>query len=265
VVARSLAPREETLHRLLREFLVAGPLALLLASLAGYGLAAAALRPVELMRRRAAAFTLNSPRSLPVPRGGDEISRLALTLNDMLSRLQAAFEHERRFVADASHELRTPLALLRTELELALRRPRPPEELRDALESALEETERLSRLADDLLLIARSEEGPLPIRRETINANQLLASVAQRFEARAVQAGRLLTVRPTAARATVDPQRIAQALDNLVENALTYGEGDVVVSAIEWDDSIERARRRSRRRVPPALPRTRIRPLQPRG
>jgi len=191
------------------------------------------------MRRRAAAFTLNSPRSLPVPRGGDEISRLALTLNDMLSRLQAAFEHERRFVADASHELRTPLALLRTELELALRRPRPPEELRDALESALEETERLSRLADDLLLIARSEEGPLPIRRETINANQLLASVAQRFEARAVQAGRLLTVRPTAARATVDPQRIAQALDNLVENALTYGEGDVVVSAIEWDDSIE--------------------------
>jgi signal transduction histidine kinase len=187
VVARSLAPRAETLHHLLRELIFAGPLAILLASIAGYGLAAAALRPVELMRRRAAAFTLDSPRSLPVPRGGDELSRLALTLNDMLARLQAAFEHERRFVADASHELRTPLALLRTELELALRRPRPPAELRDALESALEETERLSQLADDLLLIARSEEGPLPIRPETIGADQLLASVARRFEARAVR------------------------------------------------------------------------------
>jgi two-component system, OmpR family, sensor kinase len=239
VVARSLAPREETLRGLLRELLVAGPLALLLASIAGYGLAAAALRPVEIMRRRAAAFTLDSPRSLPVPRSGDELSRLALTLNDMLSRLQAAFEHERRFVADASHELRTPLALLRTELELALRRPRPPEELRDALESALEETERLSRLADDLLLIARSEEGPLPIRPETTSANQLLASVARRFDARAVQGGRLLTVRPSATQVTVDPQRIAQALDNLVDNALTYGEGDVELNAIDCDDGIE--------------------------
>ena len=239
VVALSLAPRDETLHRLLRELLVAGPLALLLASIAGYGLAAAALRPVEVMRRRAAAFTLDSPRSLPVPRSGDELSRLALTLNDMLARLQAAFEHERRFVADASHELRTPLALLRTELELALRRPRPPEELRDALASALEETERLSRLADDLLLIARSEEGPLPIRPETVSANQLLASVARRFEARAVQAGRLLQVRPSAARVTVDPQRIAQALDNLVDNALTYGRGDIVLDAIESEGGLE--------------------------
>jgi two-component system OmpR family sensor kinase len=239
VVARSLAPREETLRRLLRELLVAGPLALLLASIAGYGLAAAALRPVEVMRRRAAAFTLDAPRSLPVPPGGDELSRLALTLNDMLSRLQAAFEHERRFVADASHELRTPLALLRTELELALRRPRPPEELRDALESALEETERLSRLADDLLLIARSEEGSLPIRAEITSANQLLASAARRFEARAVQAGRLLTVKPSAAQVTVDPERIAQALDNLVDNAFAYGEGEVVLSAAEDDDSIE--------------------------
>jgi signal transduction histidine kinase len=239
VVARSLAPREEALDRLLRELLVAGPLALLLASLAGYGLAAAALRPVELMRRRAAAFTLDSPRSLPVPPGGDELSRLALTLNDMLSRLQAAFEHERRFVADASHELRTPLALLRTELELALRRPRPPEELRDSLESALEETERLSRLADDLLLIARSEEGSLPIRPEITSANQLLASVARRFEGRAVHAGRLLTVKPSGAQLTVDPERIAQALDNLVDNAFAYGDGEVVLSAVEDDGSIE--------------------------
>ena len=125
VVGRSLAARAETLDRLGHEFLLAAPAALLLALVAGYGLAAAALRPVEAMRRRAAAVTAATPgRRLPVPPARDEISALAVTLNDMLARLEASFEHERRFVADASHELRTPLALLKAELELALRRPR---------------------------------------------------------------------------------------------------------------------------------------------
>ena len=84
----------------------------------------------------------------------------------------APFEHERRFVADASHELRTPLALLQTELELALRRPRPQRSSSSALRSAAEETQRLTRLADDLLLIARADQGPLPIRREAIAARR---------------------------------------------------------------------------------------------
>jgi signal transduction histidine kinase len=239
VIARSLAARDETLDHLLRELVVAGPLALLLASLAGYALAAAALRPVEQLRRRAAAFTLDSPQSLPVPRGGDEISRLASTLNSMLDRLRAAFEHERRFVGDASHELRTPLALLRTELELALRRPRPPHELEQALRSALEETKRLSRLADDLLLIARSEQGLLPIRPETVNADELLSAVARRFDGRAGEAGRLVSVSPSGARLRADPHRLAQALDNLVENALTYGAGDVVLGAVSRNGHLE--------------------------
>ena len=109
----------------------------LLAALAGYALAAAALRPVETMRVRAETISaLDARARLPVPASKDEISRLAETLNEMLERLQAAVEHERRFVADASHELRTPLALLKTELELALRRPRTREELEDALRSA---------------------------------------------------------------------------------------------------------------------------------
>ncbi|HYA09500.1 MAG TPA: histidine kinase dimerization/phospho-acceptor domain-containing protein, partial [Gaiellaceae bacterium] len=190
VVARSLEPREETLKRLFRELLIAGPLALLLASLAGYVLAAAALRPVEAMRRRAAAVTAARPGRLPVPPAKDEVSRLATTLNDMLARLQGAFEHERRFVSDASHELRTPLALLRTELELALRRPRSQAELEQALRSAAEETERLSRLAEDLLLIARADQGALPIRRERVPAAELLAPVAARFATRARQLGR---------------------------------------------------------------------------
>jgi two-component system OmpR family sensor kinase len=239
VVARSLEPREETLNRIYREFLIAGPLAILLASLAGYGLAAAALRPVEALRRRADSITPALPATLPVPRARDEISRLAITLNHMLERLQAAIEHERRFVADASHELRTPVALLRTELELALRRPRSEDELKRALRSALEETERLSRLADALLLLARAEQGPMPVRKEHVELGPLLETVARRFLARGEQAGRAVRAEPTSLTVDADPTRIRQALDNLVDNALTYGEGDVTLLARDEGAAIE--------------------------
>jgi two-component system OmpR family sensor kinase len=239
VVARSLESREETLNRIYREFLVAGPLAVLLASLAGYGLAAAAFRPVEALRRRAASVTAATPAALPVPRARDEISRLAVTLNNMLERLQAAIEHERRFVADASHELRTPVALLRTELELALRRPRSEEELKRALRSALEETERLSQLADDLLLLARAEQGPMPVRRVRVEVDPLLEAVARRFLARAEQAGRSVRAEPSGLTVDADATRVRQALDNLVDNALTYGDGDVTLLARDEGSVIE--------------------------
>jgi signal transduction histidine kinase len=239
VVARSLGVSDEARHRIYREFLIAGPLAVLLASLAGYALAAAALRPVETMRRRAAGVTAAAPGVLPVPRARDEISRLAVTLNDMLARLGSALEHERRFVADASHELRTPIALLRTELELALRRPRSPKELRFALGSALEETERLSRLADDLLLLARAEEGSLPLRRQRTDLEELFENVARRFAARARSADRQVRAAPTSAIVDADPARVEQALDNLVDNALAYGAGDVVLFAEPADGVVE--------------------------
>jgi len=239
VVARSLAARAESLDRLRHELVLMLPLALLAASLGGYALAAGALRPVEAMRRRATAVTAERPGRLPVPPSGDEISRLAMTLNDMLARLHAAFEHERRFVADASHELRTPLALLQTELELALRRPRSREELEEALRSAADETQRLVRLAEDLLLIARADQGPLPIRAEPVDVDDLLRAVARRFEARAAGLGRELAVESTDALVEVDPLRVEQALGNLVDNALVYGEGSVILSASVVDGAVE--------------------------
>jgi two-component system, OmpR family, sensor kinase len=233
VVASSLDAREQTLDRLLSELLLGGPLALLVATLAGYGLATSAFRPVEAMRLRAASIGGVAPGSrLPVPRSRDELSRLAETLNDMLARLEAAFEHERRFVDDASHELRTPLALLRTELELALRRPRPAAELEQALRSSAEETERLSRLAEDLLLFARFDQGRLPLRRETLGVQQLLEGVAGRFERRAESEGRSIRVEaPAGLRIDADEVRLEQALGNLVENALSHGAGAVVLYA----------------------------------
>ncbi len=239
VVARSLAAREEALHRIFRELLIVGPLVVLLASLAGYLLAAAALRPVELMRRRAESVTPSSAGLLPVSPAGDEISRLAVTLNDMLSRLHAALEHERRFVADASHELRTPVALLRTELELALRRPRSAEELTLAIRSALDETVRLSRLADDLLLLARAEEGSLPLRQQRLELTELFEGVAVRFANRAREAGRHVRAVPSTACVEGDPARLEQALNNLVDNALNYGDGEVEIFAAAKNGSVE--------------------------
>ncbi len=239
VVARSLEAREESLHRLFRELLFASPLALLLASLAGYGLAAAALRPVEAMRRRAAAVSGTAPGRLPVPSSRDEISRLATTLNEMLGRLEAAFDHERRFVANASHELRTPLAMLRTELELALRRPRSHGELEDAVRSAAQETNRLSQLAEDLLLIARADQGALPIRTEHVAVDDLFSTVADRFARRAHERAQEVDARPTRASVDADPVRIEQALANLVENALAHGAGAIDLFAVERGDVVE--------------------------
>jgi signal transduction histidine kinase len=239
VLARSLGPRNESLDHLRHELLIFLPLALLAASLGGYALAAGALRPVEILRRRAAAVTADDPGRLPVPPAGDEVSRLAVTLNEMLARLQDAVEHERRFVADASHELRTPLALLRTELDLALRRPRSHAELESALRSAAEETQRLSRLADDLLLIARADQGPLPVRPEPVAAADLLSDAATRFASRADALGREIRVEETRLEVDADPLRVGQALVNLVDNALTHGDGAVELAAEPSDGLVE--------------------------
>src|SRR5215207_266918 len=175
VVGSSLDDRDEALNRLLLALAIGGPAALLLASLAGYGVAAAALRPVESIRREAAEVSVTEPgRRLPVPPARDELARLAKTLNQMLARQETAFARERAFVADASHELRTPLSILRAELELALREGRSEEELKAALRSAAEETDRLTQLAEDLLVLARSDHGQLRLRREEVSAAELL-------------------------------------------------------------------------------------------
>src|SRR5206468_12843726 len=210
-----------------------GPLALLLSSLAGWGLATAALRPVESMRREAEAVSAAEPgRRLTLPPARDEVARLGATLNGMLGRLEAALARERRFVSDASHELRTPLAALRTELELALWRERTPQELEEAVRSAAEEAERLSHLAEDLLVLARSERGTLPVQRQRLEAAELLADLQARYSRRAAQAGRRLEVRSDEELVLyVDRPRAEQALGNLVEDALRHGRGRNLVPA----------------------------------
>jgi signal transduction histidine kinase len=175
-----------------------------------------------------------------VPDTDDEIARLGETLNDLLARLESARERERRFVADASHELRTPLALLRSELELAQRRPRSREELESALASAAEETERLSRLADDLLVLARADADGLALRREELRVRDLAERVGSRFERRASESGRTVDIgAPSGLEVVGDGARLEQALANLVDNALRHGEGDVRIAARADNGSVE--------------------------
>jgi two-component system OmpR family sensor kinase len=240
IVGASLEQRNEALGNLGSTLLVGGPIALLLASLAGYGLAAAALRPVESMRRRAAAISSEEPgQRLPVPPARDELSRLGDTLNAMLERLEAAFAREQTFVSDASHELRTPLTILKAELELALRGERSPTDYRQALASATVEADRLVRLAEDLLVIARSGEGGLPVRLSEVSVDTVLQHTRERFAQRGADLGRAIEVTDAPAlKLEADPLRLEQALGNMIDNALRHGSGSVVLSARERDGGV---------------------------
>jgi signal transduction histidine kinase len=241
VVGATRENRAEALRNLRTELLIAGPIALLLATGLGYLLAGAGLRTVEAMRRRAAEISADRPGDrLPVPRTRDELERLGETLNEMLARLEAALERERDFVAEAGHELRTPLALLRAELDFALHHAESEAELREALREASVETDRLVQLAGDLLLIASSDRGRLRLRPEHVAARDLLRSVGNRFAWRAQEAARPLEVdAPKELAFTGDRLRLEQALGNLVENALRHGEGAVRVEARAVDGQVE--------------------------
>ena len=240
-VAESLRSRDQALGRLRELLFLFGPLALALATWAGYQVAGAALLPVERMRRRVQGITeRDTGERLPVPSTRDEIEALGSTLNELLERLDAALRRERRMLADASHELRTPLTVLRAEVQVALRGPRDAAELRAALESVAGQSERLTRLAEDLLVLARADDGRLPLRPEPLAAGDLLDGVSRRAAGAAEAAGRTLAVRGGEDEVLVaDPDRAAQTLDNLVANALLHGRGDVELAARRVDGRVE--------------------------
>jgi signal transduction histidine kinase len=231
----------ETLGRVRLELVLGLPLLLLLTSALGYVLAGAALRPVEEIRRRAATMSGGAPgQRLPLPPGNDELARLGTTLNDLLARVDATLERQRTFVANASHELRTPLALLRTELELAVRRPRSALDLTAAIRSATEEVDRLIRLAEDLLLLATSDDTGLRIAPEPVDVATLLSAVASRFSHRSASNGRTVTVETNGVdQVQADARQLDQALVNLVSNAFQHGAGDIVLSARPVGTEIE--------------------------
>jgi signal transduction histidine kinase len=241
VVGTSLAERDAALANLQTLLLIAGPAALLLAGGAGYLLIGLALRPVESMRRRARQISLSQPgQRLPVPVAHDELNRLGSTLNEMLERNEAVFARERAFVADASHELRTPLSILRAELEIGLLESSSTEQLRETLASGVQETERLCSLAEDLLTLARADQGRLPLRPERVDVAEALHRTRTRFARAIEQSGRMITVSaPEQLEVIADPARLEQALSNMVDNALRHGGGETVLFASRHLGSVE--------------------------
>lgn len=225
VVASSMAEVSQTLASLRLLLAAGGPAALALACLAAWLLAGAALRPMERMRQEAAAISVSEPgRRLPVPAANDEVARLGRTLNSLLDRLQSAVDREQRLLDDASHELRTPLSILKAELDLAVSQAQDPEELAAALRSASEETDRLARLAEDLLVLSRARAAAgLRIHRMSTPLRDLIERACAGHQARAGNRGARIECRAPAADIRVDPMRLRQALDNLLDNAIRHG------------------------------------------
>ena len=200
------------------------PLAALLAGSGGWLLARRALRPVDQMTEAARRISAEHLDERVHTTGtGDELDRLAATLNDMLGRLDVTFRQMRQFSADASHELQTPLTILQGELEVALRAPRSPDEYRRVLTSALEESGRIARLVEGLLLLSRADAGVLRMDHQAVDLARLVAEVVEQSQVLAkarwvtLDLGPLIPVTMQG-----DPQHLRRLLVNLVDNGLKY-------------------------------------------
>jgi two-component system OmpR family sensor kinase len=222
-VGMPLAPTERTLQRWLEALLVLVPLGVGLAAAGGRVMARAALRPVDEMSQSARRIDAEAlARRITIRGTGDELDRLAETLNGMLARLENTFGEMRRFSADAAHELRTPLTALKGTLEVALRAERSGAEYRAALASALEEVDRLVRLAEDLLLLSRATAGP-DSPRARVELETLVLDVAEVGTRLAKDRGVTVRVGTLAPLAVLgDGSALRRAVLNLVENGVKY-------------------------------------------
>jgi two-component system OmpR family sensor kinase len=206
--------------------LAATPVLALLVGVAAWWVAGRALRPAERMAGEAESISLVEPgRRLSVPARDHELAHLGGRLNAMLERIEHAYEHERAFLDDASHELRTPLAVLRGELELALRGTGDPQ-VRAALRAALAETDRLVAITSDLLTLARADSGGLAIEPEPVDVRAACEQARDRVsDGRAV-----VEIVGAGATAFADPRRVEQILVNLLANACRHAASAVQVT-----------------------------------
>ena len=220
VVASGLAGVEDSIRILRDAALIGCPLALLAMGMATYFIVGRALRPVAALRKGAQEITAAglADQRLPVPDAQDEVFRLAVTLNAMLDRIDAATKRQRTFVGDAAHELRSPLASLRLQLEVA-QRVGPEQDWPAMLDEVLYDVDRLDQLVADLLALARSDEaGGVLRRREPVALDQLVTAVADDYvEAR-------VPVRSSVDAVAVDgdPEALRRVVVNLLDNAVRY-------------------------------------------
>jgi len=241
VVAESLEEVEASVRRVLVLLLLAGPAALAATALVGWWLARKALLPVARMTSEAEAIEIDRLHErIAVPRAADELGRLALTLNAMLDRLESGVSDKRRLVADASHELRTPLAVMRADLDVSLRGDHLQDEAREALESVREEVQSMTRTVDNLLTLAHVDEGRLGILTTRVELLGAIEAAERPLRPLAAAKQIRLVVSGQPCEAEADPQRLRQALGNLIENAIKYTPrgGEVRVSAWSAGDEV---------------------------
>ncbi len=223
-VGISLENMYNTLRRFVLIMAAVFPLGLLLAGGGGWLLARRALRPVDHMTKAAQRISGEHLTERLLETGtGDELDRLARTLNEMLTRLDESFRQVRQFSADASHELQTPLTILKGEIEVALRSGRTPEEYQQVLTSSLEEIERISRLVEGLLLLARADSGVLRMDHKPLALHELVSEVAAQMQKLAEDQSISLLLEDLAP-VTIcgDKEQLHRLLLNLVDNSIKY-------------------------------------------
>ncbi len=235
VVADSLKEVDESVNRVLVLLLLAGPAALAVTALGGWWLARKALLPVERMTSKAKEIGIDRlDERIAVPRSEDEIGRLAVTLNAMLDRLERGVAEKHRLVADASHELRSPLAAMRSELDVSLHGDDLSSEARAVLESTREEVDRMTRIVENLLTLARVDEGKLELLTRSVDLREAIEAAARPLTWLADSKGVRLQVEADSYHALADPHRLQQALRNLIENAIKYCRPGGEVSISSW-------------------------------
>ncbi len=222
-LAYSEEPLRNNVEQLLWASIIALPLTLALAALAGFALARRALAPLEQMARRAENISSERLSERLPAQTNDELGHLARVFNNTLARLEQSFEQLRRFTSDASHELRTPLAAIRSVGEVGLQRDASRDELRDIVGSMLEEVNRLTRLIDSLLTISRADAGSIQFTRSTFPVMDLVAESAALFEVLVEEKRQqLLVTGDDAVLVNADRLFLRQALVNIVHNAVKY-------------------------------------------
>jgi heavy metal sensor kinase len=235
LVAASLRAIDDSVQRLLVLLLFAFALALIVAAASGWWLARKALRPVATMTRRARELGVHSlDQRLQLPRTRDELWDLAATLNSMFDSIQGAVGAQKRLVADTSHELRTPLAVMRSSVDVRLMDPDLDRGTRVVLEAVRDELLRLSRLVEDLLMLARFDEHGIELQREPVALRAVVERVVVELDGLAAERGVEIQVSGPPAGVDGDRQKLAQAVVNLVDNAIRHSPIGATVTIETW-------------------------------
>jgi heavy metal sensor kinase len=229
---------EQQLDEILVVLVLGLPLVVGLAGVGGYVLARRALMPIDHLATDARRITAERLHErLSVPNAHDEIGRLAAVINDTFARLESSFNQLRRFTADASHELRTPLAVVRGIGELGLGETRTPAEYKEAIGSMLEEVDRLTRLVDTLLQLARGDAGTVRLSPERADLSDLARGVVTSLSVLAEERRQRIHVdAPVAVNVLVDRLVLRDAIANVIDNALKYAPAESAIRvAVERD------------------------------